>query len=158
MKPHRQPVGRRDVENAVEHEVRRIERGDVALGDEGNAQAEPLAPEREPALRKRAGQLALERAIQPVRVAADRLVADEQPAQDGPDHGQRADQRDFAAQFLGEHEEIHSTAARPHAASQVTDQRGRLDAAEPGRDHGQDSADGYWQGSRSVGKQGSSSS
>ena len=89
MKPHRQPIGGRDVENAVKHEVRRIKGSDMTLGDERNAQSKPAAPEREPALRERAGQLALQRAIQPVGIAAHRLVADEQPAQDGPDQGKR---------------------------------------------------------------------
>ena len=41
MEPHREPVGGRDVEDAVEDQVRGIERGDVALGDERDAQPEP---------------------------------------------------------------------------------------------------------------------
>ena len=102
MQPHREPIGRRDVEDAVEHQVRRIKRGDVALGDERNAQPEPVAPERQPARGEAARQLALERAIQPVRVAAHRLVADEQPAEDGAHQCHRQRERRGATGCRGE--------------------------------------------------------
>ncbi len=104
MEPHREAIGGRDVEDAVEDEVRWIERGDVALGDERDAQPEPLAPERQPAVLECAGQLALERAIHPVRVAADRLVTDQQPAQDRTDEDEGQDQRSFAPKGLWKHE------------------------------------------------------
>ena len=54
----------------------------MAFGDERNTQSETTAPERQPALLERAGKLALERPIKPVRVAPDRLVTDKQPTQD----------------------------------------------------------------------------
>jgi hypothetical protein len=82
MQPHREPVGRGHVENAIKDQVRRIERGDVALGNQGQPDPEFVAPERQPAVFQRAGQLAFQRAIHPIRVAADRLVPDEQSAED----------------------------------------------------------------------------
>jgi hypothetical protein len=47
MQPHREPVRRRHAQNAVRHEVRRIERRRVALGHQRRAQAEPIAPVRQ---------------------------------------------------------------------------------------------------------------
>ncbi len=96
MQPHREPVGRRDVEEAVKDQVRGIERGDVALGDQGQSDPDPVAPEGQPAVFQRAGELALERPIHPVRIAADRLVADEQTAQDRADQGQGQEERGLA--------------------------------------------------------------
>ena len=96
MQPHREPVGRGDVEEAIEDQVRRVERGDVALGDQGQSDPEPFAPERQAAVLQRAGQLALERAIHPVRVAADRLVPDQQAAQDRADQGESEEERALA--------------------------------------------------------------
>src|SRR5262249_13070271 len=81
----------------------RIERSNMALGDERNAQPEPIAPERQPALMECARQLALERPIHPVRVAADRLVTDEPAAHDRTDQDEGKDQGALATHCLRNH-------------------------------------------------------
>ena len=58
VQPHRQAIRRRDIENAIQDQVRRIERGDVAFGDERDAEPEAVAPEgSSPAARLRESSL-----------------------------------------------------------------------------------------------------
>ena len=63
--------------------VGRVERSNVALGEEGNAQAESIAPEGQ--LTRPSGVPALfERPVKPVRVAADGLETDQSPPSINP--------------------------------------------------------------------------
>ncbi len=52
MNPHRQSEGSRDIPESVEQPVQRIVGRDMTLCDQGNSQAEAIAPEWKPAVRK----------------------------------------------------------------------------------------------------------
>ena len=102
VQPHRNPIRRGDIKHPVQNQVRRIKRGDVALCDERHAQPEPVAPERKPAHREAAHQLAFERPVKPVRIAPDGFIPEEQRPEQGSHQQHRQPKRCCALGRVGE--------------------------------------------------------
>ena len=91
MQPHGHAIGGRNAGNRIDQPVGRVERGNVALGEEGNAQAESIAPEGQLTAGQKTRELFFERSVKPVRVAADGLEPDQQPAHQQPRQADRDD-------------------------------------------------------------------
>ena len=89
MQPEAQPVGDRDVEDAIEHPVGRIERRGMALGHQRHTEPEVVAPVGERAGAQVPRQLVLDRPIHQGGVAPHRLDPHQQGAEERGDHERR---------------------------------------------------------------------
>jgi hypothetical protein len=126
VQAHLEPVGVRDPERPVKQPVGRVERRHVALGHERRTYAEPVAPERQGPPAQGPRQLRLDRPVEVVGVAVDRLVPDEQAAQRQRHDCQCCQQRGAIVRgFCVHHSDPAGFKPRP-TATRRSDPLGRL--------------------------------